>query len=62
MAYLSFCADKIAVFAGVAGKSRVSGQKIEIISLGYDNDSYVIFELKRVNNVYSLRTYYRIDG
>lgn len=38
------------------------GQRIEIVNLSYDNDSYVIFELKRVNNIYSLKTYYRIDG
>lgn len=38
------------------------GQKIEIVNMSYDNDTYVIFELKRINNVYSLKTYYRADA
>ena len=38
------------------------GQKIEVINLNYNDDAYVVFELKRNNNIYNLRTYYRIDG
>ena len=37
-------------------------QKIEIISMSYNNDTYVIFELKRINNIYSLKAYYKADA
>lgn len=38
------------------------GRKIETINISYDNDTYIIFELKRINGIYNLRTYYRIDA
>ena len=38
------------------------GQKIEIISMSYNSDTYVIFELKRINNIYSLKAYYKADA
>ena len=37
------------------------GQKIQIINLSYDDDEYVIFEVKRVNDIYSLKAYYKAD-
>lgn len=37
------------------------GQKLEIINMSYDDDDFVIFEVKRVNNIYSLRAYYKAD-
>lgn len=38
------------------------GRKIETISASYSNDTYIVFELKRENGIYNLRTYYRIDA
>lgn len=37
------------------------GQKIEIVNMNYDDDTYAIFEIKRINNIYGLRTYYKVD-
>ena len=37
------------------------GQKIEIINLDYDDDAFVVFELKRINNIYGLKAYYKAD-
>ena len=37
------------------------GQKIEIINLDYENDDYVVFELKRINNIFGLNVYYKND-
>lgn len=39
-----------------------NGNKIEIINTSYEDDEFVIFELKRINNLYSLNVYYRSDG
>lgn len=39
-----------------------NGNKIEIINASYEDDEFVIFELKRVNNLYSLNVYYKSDG
>ncbi len=36
-----------------------SGKLLEIINPGYDDDNFVIFEVKRINSAYSLRTYYK---
>lgn len=37
------------------------GQKLEIINMSYDDKDFVIFEVKRVNNIYNLRAYYKAD-
>lgn len=35
------------------------GQKIEIINTTYEKENYLIFELKRINNIYGLNIYQR---
>lgn len=37
------------------------GQKIQIINMSYDDDDFVIFEVKRVNDIYNLKAYYKAD-
>lgn len=39
-----------------------NGNKIEIINTSYDDNELVIFELKRINNLYGLNVYYKADG
>ena len=40
----------------------MDGRKIEIINTSYDDNEFVIFEVKRVGNTYSLNVYYKSDG
>lgn len=35
------------------------GKQIEIIDTSYDDDEFVVFELKRINGLYSLNAYYK---
>ena len=37
------------------------GQKIEIINVDYDDDNFVVFEVKRINGLYGLKAYYKSD-
>lgn len=38
-----------------------AGQKLEIVNMSYDDEEHIIFEVKRENNLYSLRAYYKAD-
>lgn len=35
------------------------GKAVEIINLNYDDDDFIVFEVKRVNSAYSLNTYHK---
>lgn len=36
-----------------------SGKLLEIINPGYDDDAFIVFEVKRIDSTYSLRTYHK---
>lgn len=38
-----------------------AGQKLEIVNMSYDDEEHVIFEVKRKNNLYGLKAYYKAD-
>lgn len=40
----------------------IEGRKIEIINTSYEDNEFVIFEVKRIGNLYSLNVYYKVDG
>lgn len=39
-----------------------NGNKIEIINTSYEDDDFVVFEVKRIQHFYSLHVYYKADG
>lgn len=39
-----------------------NGNKIEIIHTSYEDDDFVVFEVKRIQHFYSLHVYYKADG
>lgn len=65
-----FVKDSELVMCAALPKARIStnngeyivtedGKQIEIIDTSYDDDEFVVFELKRVKGIYSLNVYYK---
>lgn len=61
--YVIYCPLPKAQITTQDGKqlTTASGQRLQIVNMDIENNSFVIFELKRKHNIYNLKAYYKED-